>query len=227
MKKKPLQIAVFFSGSADMAQYLIRNDKNYGSNYEFVFVLCNNVNAAGIQFFQKRKKKSINFNVLGIGDPTKMPYYEKRNYYEGVSNLIGSLKLDLIISDEFNMEIISGSLGNVPVVAVHPADLNVFSEKQSKKKNSLSKISGIPERKYKSSDAVRLALNAGEKQTFSTAYVASSNMDKAKIICKSDPLKVDPGVTPNVHSEKMKIHCSGPVLSKALAMIAKEEFVLN
>ncbi len=231
MKKKPLQIAVFFSGSASSARYLIANDPNYGKEYEFVFALSNKKDASGIQFFKNNNITCEMFNTKNFctqngyrGKIKEMPYRIRRDYFTEILGKIKPFNLDLILLSGFMLEISAPLLKSLPIINVHPADLRIKETIKRSKPGHYNPLEGSEVPKYTGDDAVTLAIENGEKETRSTIHVVEERVDEGRIICVSDPLPVEQGAYSKTHQEKMKTVCDGPAYTEALRQICTGEF---
>lgn len=215
---KSLQIAVLFSGSASALRYLYENDPNYGHTYEIICGICNKKDTKGEKFC---REKNINFvyantklfcKINGYeGKLCDMPKKVRTEYYKQLLRQIDIYKPDMLLLSGFMLEIIDPLLSYVPIINVHPADLEIKDIQTGKPK-------------YTGDDAVTMAFEAGELYTASTIHVVEQEVDCGKIICVSDPLYRVDGVAAKDHQEKMKILCDGPAYQKALEMITSGSF---
>jgi len=210
------KIFVLFSGSASSVRWLMENDPNYDKNYFFVGGITNKKDASGKSYFREKGIPCSGFNTKlfcqsqnYFGKLKDMPISLRELYFKNLLSRIKLHKPDLILLSGFMLEITPPLLGYVPIINVHPADLSI-------------RENGKP--KYVGDDAVTLALKSGEKSTRSTIHVVEKKVDEGKIICMSEPLLVEEGVSAKEHQEKMKTACDGPAYQKALEMICSGEF---
>lgn len=217
--KKPLKIAVLFSGSASSARYLIDTDEHYGKNYEIVVAISNKKDASGIEYFKQKQipVTCINTKQFCIennfhGKIKDMPDDLRRGYFFKIRDFLQLHKINLIILSGFMLKIVKPLLGYRPIINVHPADLSIVDLETGKPK-------------YVGDDAVTMAINAGERYTASTTiHVVEEKVDEGEIIWISSPLKVKKGITPQEHQEKMKFICDGPAYAAVLRRIYTKNF---
>ncbi|MEI7688621.1 MAG: formyltransferase family protein [Candidatus Nomurabacteria bacterium] len=206
------RIAVLFSGSASSLRYLFEKDKNYGKSYEVVCCISNKKDTKGEKFCKEKDIPFIGLNTRHFcfdsgfdGKLRDMPIWVRRDYFKEMLDLIKPFNPDIIILSGFMLEITEPLLGYCPIINVHPADLSIKNEE------------GKP--KYTGDDAVRMAIEAGEKYTASTIHFVEKEVDCGRIIYISDPLLVEVGITPQEHQEKMKTMCDGPAYREALRIL--------
>jgi len=209
---EPIDIVVIFSGSASSLRYLKENDPNYGINYKIACAISNKKGTSGEVFCRENCINFIELNTKRFcedndycGKLRDMPLSLRIRYYEALLGLIKPYNPQFILLSGFMLEITEPLLGYCPIVNVHPADLSIKGE------------NGKP--KYTGDNAVELAINSGEKFTASTIHFVEKEVDCGKIICISDPLLVEEGVTPSEHQNKMKYLCDGPAYQKALGVL--------
>lgn len=203
------KIAVLFSGSASSLRYLFENDENYGKIYEIVCGIANKKNTKGEMFCKEKNIPFIEYNTKHFcihhgyeGKLRNMPKEMRKTYYTDIVELIRYFEPDIILLSGFMLEITEPLLGFCPIINVHPADLSIMDENKKPK--------------YTGDDAVRMAIEAGETYTASTIHFVEKEVDCGKIIYVSDPLFVEPGISPQEHQEKMKFLCDGPAYKEAL-----------
>ncbi len=216
--KKPIKIAVLFSGSASSARYLIDTDENYGKNYEIVVAISNKKDASGINYFVEKEipVRCINTKQFCLeygfnGKIKDMPDDLRRSYFFKICDFLELHQINLIILSGFMLKIIKPILGYRPIINVHPADLSIKDP-----------VTGKP--KYTGDDAVTMAIEAGEGSTASSIHVVTENVDEGEIIWISNHLNVVKGVSVKDHQEKMKFICDGPAYKEALRRIYTGNF---
>lgn len=97
-------------------------------------------------------------------------------------------------------------------INVHPADLSIMENGK---------------RKYTGAHAVRDAIEAGEKQLFSTTHIVRSKVDYGEILMISPPCNVDSRLTPEQNQEGLKKAGDWIVFPKTLELIADGKFSLD
>lgn len=234
MKKKPLKIAVLFSGSASSARHMKTTDTNCGKEYEFTFALSNKKDASGIQFFKDNNIVCEMLNTKNFciengydGKIKDMPHWLRRDYFTKVVELLKPFNVDLILLSGFMLEITTPLLGYLPILNVHPADLRIKETIKRPRHGRYNPLVGVEVPKYTGDNAVALAIKHGETETRSTIHLVEERVDEGRIICVSEPLVVDPRISVKEHQEKMKTMCDGPAYIEALRQIYTGEFVLN
>lgn len=206
------RIVVIFSGSASSLRYLFRKDKNYGKNYQIVCGISNKKDTKGEKFCKENGIPFIEFNTKHFclnaefdGRLRDMPIGVRNDYYKEMLNLIEPFDPDIILLSGFMLEITEPLLGYCPIINVHPADLTIIGKDKKPK--------------YTGDDAVKLAIEDGQKYTASTIHFVEKEVDCGRIICISDPLVVEENITPEEHQEKMKTMCDGPAYREALRIL--------
>ncbi|HCB51029.1 TPA: hypothetical protein DEP21_00290 [Patescibacteria group bacterium] len=206
------KFVVLFSGGASSLKYLFEKDSNYGKNYQIICGISNKKNTKGEKFCKENNIDFIECNTKQFckkhgydGKLKDMPDGIRIKYYESVLEIIVSLEPDLIILSGFMLKISTPLLGFYSIINVHPADLSITGSNKKPK--------------YTGDDAVKMAIEAGEKYTASTIHFVEEEVDCGKIIYISDPLPVEKGITPQEHQEKMKVLCDGPAYKEALRIL--------
>lgn len=206
------RIVVLFSGSASSLRYLSENDPNYGSDYQVVCGISNKKGTKGEVFCKENNINFIEFNTKHFclnsgydGKVRDMPLFVRTAYFAELLDLIKPFNPSIILLSGFMLEIIPPLLGYCDIINVHPANL------------SIKGANGKP--KYTGDDAVRLAIEAGEKSTSSTIHFVEKEVDCGEIIYISNPLPIEEGSTPEEHQEKMKYACDGPAYKVALEIL--------
>lgn len=206
------RIVFLFSGSASSLRYLFAKDKNYGKNYQVVHCITNKKNTVGCEFCKENNISFSEFNTKQFchecgfdGKLKDMPIEIRNDYFREMLNLIKPFSPDLILLSGFMLEITEPLLGYVPMVNVHPADLSILGSDRKPK--------------YVGDNAVKLAIENGERYTASTIHHVGKEVDCGRIICISDPLLVEDGISPSEHQEKMKTMCDGPAYREALRIL--------
>jgi folate-dependent phosphoribosylglycinamide formyltransferase PurN len=207
-----MRAVVLFSGGASALKYLLENDPNLGEKYEIVGAFTDREDASGIEL---AKRAGIPVEIFSFkqyreargakrSDPET-----RRAYFTEVVQHIETWEPDVLMLSGF-MLIVTDPLLSVyrhRIVNVHPADLRVLDERGW--------------RKYVGMDAVAQAIRAGEKFTRSTVHLVTEEVDGGPILAVSDPLEIEPGVSPEEHQERMKWACDGPAYERALRLIAE------
>ena len=206
------KIVVLFSGSASSLRYLSEKDKNYGKSYEVVCGISNKKDTKGEKFCKEKDIPFIELNTKHFcydsgfdGRIRDMPIWIRNDYFKEILNLIKPYNPDIILLSGFMLEIPEPLLSYCPIINVHPADLTIKGKDQKPK--------------YTGDDAVRLAIEDGQKYTSSTIHFVEKEVDCGRIICVSDPLIVEEGIAPEEHQEKMKTLCDGPAYREALRIL--------
>lgn len=206
------KIIVLFSGSASSLKYLLKKDKNYGKNYQVVCGITNKKDTKGEKFCKENNIPFIEFNTKHFclnngfdGGLRDMPIWIRNNYFKEMLSLIQPFSPDFILLSGFMLEITEPLLGYCPIINVHPADLTIKGKENKPK--------------YTGDDAVRLAMEDGQKFTASTIHFVEKEVDCGRIIFISDPLLVEENTTPEEHQEKMKMLCDGPAYREALRIL--------
>ena len=210
--KKVKKIVVLFSGGASSLKYLFENDKKYGKNYDVICGISNKKETKGEIFCKEKGIPFIQFNTKNFclkngyeGKLCNMPVSLRVDYFKEMLSLIGPLQPDLILLSGFMLEIPKPLLGYCPIINVHPADLRIKGN------------DGKP--KYIGDDAVKMAIEDGQKYTASTIHFVEKEVDCGRIICVSEFLAVEKGIDPSDHQEKMKTYCDGPAYEEALRIL--------
>jgi folate-dependent phosphoribosylglycinamide formyltransferase PurN len=206
------RIIVIFSGSASSLRYLFGKDGNYGKNYQVVCGISNKINTKGEKFCKENDIPFVEFNTkhfcIGkghLGMLKDMPKEIRIQYFTDLLNLIKPFSPDIILLSGFMLEILEPLLGYCDIINVHPADLSIKGKDKKPR--------------YTGDDAVRLAIEDGQQYTASTIHFVEKEVDCGRIICISDPLPVEVGITPEEHQEKMKTMCDGPAYREALRIL--------
>lgn len=216
------KVFLLFSGGASTARYLMEHDPNYGKTYEFVGALTNKKDAAAISFFQEKRISVIAFDkkewMREHGFTRDSNWREL--YFQEIEKKIHEIcDPDFIVMSGFMLLVPKFFCEHFFLINVHPADLRVTHM-----------VDGKEKRKYIGDDAVTLAINAGEKETYSTIHQATppgenmEDVDGGPIIAISDPLPFVDGRPLKDHQEEMKLKCDGPAMQKAIAKIVSGEF---
>jgi phosphoribosylglycinamide formyltransferase 1 len=206
------KILVLFSGSASSLRYLFEKDKNYGKNYKIVCGISNKKDTEGAKFCKENNIEFIEFNTKLFamkngfnGKMRDMPMWIRNDYFKEMLSIIKSFHPDIILLSGFMLEITGPLLNYCTIINVHPADLSIKGKDQKPK--------------YTGYDAVRMAIEDGQKYTSSTIHFVEKEVDCGRIICISDPLLVEEGIDPYKHQEKMKTMCDGPAYREALRIL--------
>lgn len=215
--RKKLRVLVLFSGSASSLRYLKEKDENYNVLYEIVGAFSNKKGTSGEKFCKQNLIPFYEFNTKHfciehdyVGKIKDMPEKIRIRYFTNLLRLINVFHPEIIMLSGFMLQIIPPLLGYYPIINVHPSDLTIKDK------------DGKP--KYIGDDAVSMAIMSGETSTASTIHIVEREVDCGKIICVSEPLFVETGITPADHQEKMKFLCDGPAYQKAFELISNEEF---
>lgn len=207
-----MRVAVLFSGGASALKYLLENDPNVGRIYEFVGALTDRPDASGISIAQQAHipveilsfREFLRERGASFRDPKA-----REAYFTEVVKRLEKWAPDVLMLSGFMLIVTEPLLGAYRgrILNVHPADLTI-TDAQGR-------------RKYVGLDAVRRALEAGEKFTRSTVHLVTEEVDGGPILTLSEPLEVVPGISPEEHQERMKWACDGPAYQKALELLAE------
>ncbi len=207
-----MRVVVLFSGGASALKYLLENDPNLGERYETVGAFTDREDASGIEFAKRAGipveifsfKKYIEARGAKRSDPET-----RRAYFTEVIRHIEAWEPDVLMLSGFMLIVTEPLLSAYRhiILNVHPADLRVLDERGR--------------RKYVGMDAVAQAIRADEKFTRSTVHLVTEEVDGGPILVVSDPLEVEPGVSPEEHQERMKWTCDGPAYQRALQLIVE------
>lgn len=208
---RPMRVAVLFSGGASALKYLLARDPHLDERYSLVGALTDRVGASGID---AARRAGIPVEVLdyrafvaargtGRADPEA-----RRAYFGEVVRRLAPWRPDVLMLSGFMLVVTEPLLGAYRhrILNVHPADLTV--------------VDAEGRRKYTGMDAVAQAIAAGETHTRSTVHLVTEEVDGGPIVALSEPLKVEPGSSPQEHQERMKWACDGPAYRRALALVA-------
>jgi folate-dependent phosphoribosylglycinamide formyltransferase PurN len=206
-----MRVAVLFSGGASALQYLLKNDPNLNKKYEFVDAFTNTKTASGIELAQRA---GIPVEILDYRDFIRERNKKfsdpgvRKEYFWHVVSILEKWQPDLIIHSGFMLIATEPYLSHFKnkILNVHPADLTL--------------LDGQGKRKYAGLNVVEKAFEARETSTRSTIHLVTEGVDEGHIITLSEPLKIEPGLSPQEHQEKMKWACDGPAYQKALELIA-------
>ncbi len=207
-----MRVVVLFSGGASALAYLRENDPNWGRKYEIVGAFTDRPDASGISI---AKQAGIPVEVLSFreflrerGASFRDPKARKA-YFAEVVKRIQKWTPDVLMLSGFMLIVTEPLLSayRLRILNVHPADLTITDERGR--------------RKYVGLDVVRKALEAGERFTRSTVHLVTEEVDGGPILTLSDPLEVEPGVSPEEHQERMKWACDGPAYRQALELLAE------
>jgi len=207
-----MRVVVLFSGGASALKYLLEHDPHLGSKYEVVGAFTDRPDASGISIAEKAGipvevlsfREFLNERGASFKDPKA-----RRAYFAEVLKRIEKWNPDVLMLSGFMLIVTDPLLSahRLRILNVHPADLTVVDERGR--------------RKYVGLDVVRKALEAGERFTRSTVHLVTEEVDGGPIVALSDPLEVQPGVSPEEHQERMKWACDGPAYRKALELLAE------
>jgi folate-dependent phosphoribosylglycinamide formyltransferase PurN len=204
--KRPMKVAVFFSGSASSMQAMLK-DLNHGALYRVVVGFTNKEDCAGVSIAAEAGISVIrrNFKTFcqerGL-DPKD--FGQRAVYYEAVVQDIRKHKPDLICLSGFTGP---GSIIVDPLLTeyadrilnVHPADLAILASKGSHpfpiprlyagnlspQQAAILISDNCLERRYKGEDAVYDAIISGEEYTRSSVHIARKEFDEGPILARS------------------------------------------
>lgn len=216
-----LNVMVFFSGGASALRSLKEDDVNFGKAYRVRWAFTDCKSASGISFLEQMpvgmdmgpiiydyrdwcRERGHKFSNLDT----------RRIYFSEVEGLIRGFGIDVILCMGFMLIITDPLLEEYAgkILNVHPADLSIRDEHGR--------------RKYAGRNSVARAIAAGEQYTRSTVHIVTDEVDGGPIIACSDPLKVEPGIDPMLHQERMKQICDGPAYIRALERLVMEDRAL-
>ncbi len=209
---RKMRVVVLFSGGASALKYLLEHDPNLGEKYEFVGALTDRPDASGISI---AKKAGIPVEVLPFRGFLKergasfQDLKAREAYFAEVLKRIEKWDSDVLMLSGFMLIVTEPLLSTyrLRILNVHPADLTITDE--------------LGRRKYVGLDVVRKAIEAGEKFTRSTVHLVTEEVDGGPILALSEPLEVEPGISPEEHQERMKWACDGPAYQRALELLAE------
>ncbi len=207
-----MQVVVLFSGGASALKYLLENDPNLGEKYEIVGAFTDREDASGIEL---ARRAGIPVEIFSFKQFLKERKAKRTDpearwaYFAEVLKRIERWQPDVLMLSGFMLIVTEPLLSayKYKILNVHPADLTIVDERGR--------------RKYVGMDAVAQAIQAGERFTRSTIHLVTEEVDGGPIIVLSDPLEVEPGISPEEHQERMKWACDGPAYQKALQLIAE------
>lgn len=204
--KRPMRVAVFFSGSASSMQAMLK-DPNHGALYQIVLGFTNKDACTGIRVAEDagipvtRRNFKTFCQEKGI-DPKD--FAQRAVYYGAVVQDLDVHKPDLICLSGFTGP---GSIIVDPLLTeyadrilnVHPADLAILASKESHAfgiphlyAGSLSPQQAAVlisdnclERRYKGEDAVYDAIISGEEYTRSSVHIARKEFDEGPLLVQS------------------------------------------
>ncbi|MCD6477777.1 MAG: hypothetical protein J7K87_02115 [Candidatus Aenigmarchaeota archaeon] len=202
--EEPMRIAVLFSGGASAVPFMID-----GKKYEVVGAISSKNNAHGINKLEKYGIPVVSNDIHDFyGDRPIKDMNIRKEYDRKTLSLIEDWEPNVIACSGYMYFLTSVFLNAFPnkVLNVHPADLSILDENGN--------------RKYVGDNAVRDAMEAGERITRSTIHLMDEGEDHGPILYISDRLPVD-GRTPEEQQELMKQKCDGPAYRKTLEMLSK------
>lgn len=215
---RKMRVVVLFSGGASGLKYLLESDPNLGDDYEIVGAFTDREDASGIELTRRAGipveifsfKRYLEARGAKRSDPET-----RQAYFTEVLQRIKPWEPDVLMLSGFMLIVTDPLLSayRPRILNVHPADLRAVGERGR--------------RKYVGMDAVAQAIRAGEKSTRSTVHLVTEEVDGGPILVVSDPLEVEPGVSPKEHQERMKWACDGPAVQRALRLIAEGRVWVN
>ncbi len=226
-QKKPLRIAVLFSGGASSARYVLQECRKHSSvakKLKFVGAFSDSSRPRGLRTFEMVNYPTYIVDYAQFMEKNKKKGNERawEEYFSRVLKEVGEWKPDVLMLSGF-MNIVREPLLSEfknRILNVHPADLTL-------KENG--KI------KYVGKNAVMDAVLAGEPYTRSSVHLVTKNVDCGPLVAVSKKFSVDKervremvdrggkkGLKRYVEllQDKMKWEGDGPAFLKALELYA-------
>lgn len=180
--KRKLRLFVMFSGGASGMRFIKDHDPDFEKTYTVVGGFTDNKDASGTNLF----KKTIAYDY---GDWCARKKCKKSNmamrdkYFEEVISMLPK-DIDLILLSGFMLKITEKFLKVYPnrIINVHPAKLDIVGDDKKPK--------------YRGKDVVKMAMDSGDKETFSTVHFVTGDVDCGPVIAVSEGLAVKEGVSP-------------------------------
>lgn len=232
-KKKPLKIAVLFSGNASSAYFVLeerRKNPELRKKLEFVGAFTDNRYSRGMRALESLglDVASIDFNrfcIINKLNPKDLN--DRKKYFKKVLWELKQMNPDIIMLSGF-MKIITEpvlSAFNYRMLNVHPADLTILENKKPK---------------FKGDRAVLDALLAGQDSIKASIHFVTTDVDCGPVLVVSKPLKVDKKKVKKLKKnktklkeyaeflqEKLKRSGDDPAFLKALELIADGKVALR
>ncbi len=224
-KKKPLRVAVLFSGSASAARYVLQECRKHSSiakKIKFVGAFSDTQRPRGFRTFDMVNYPTyiVDFNKF-MEKNKKMGEKARQKYFKRVLSEINQWKPDILMLSGFKRVISEPLLSAYKnkILNVHPADLTI------KEKGK---------RKYLGLNAVRDTVLSGEKFTRSSVHFVTKEVDAGPIVVISKKFAIDPKIQKlkkegketefkcaiELLQDKMKWEGDGPAFLKALELYA-------
>lgn len=209
--KRPMRVAVFFSGSASSMQAMLK-DPNHGAPYKVVVAFTNKDECAGISIAEDAGIPVIRRNFKSFCQEKGIDakdFAQRPVYYEAVLRDLETHNPDLICLSGFTGP---GSIIVDPLLTeyadrilnVHPADLAILASRESHPfpiprlyAGNLSSpqvailiSDNCLERRYKGEDAVYDAIISAEKYTRSSVHIARKEFDEGPLLLQSKQFPV-------------------------------------
>ncbi len=220
-----LRVAALFSGGASGVRHLLRADGDWSVDA----AIASDSDAAGIDPLERA---DVDVTVRDLRafcaerDTDTGDTDARRAFDRGTRDHLGSLDPppDVVVLSGYRWIVTDPLVEAFPMVNVHPGDLAVETG---------------GERVYTGLDAVRAAIEAGDRATRSTVHFVTTAVDAGPVLVRSRPLPVPrelvrdlraaeaDGLTEGaladyaaVHQEWMKWAGDGPALATALDLLA-------
>lgn len=222
---EPLRVAALFSGGASGVRYLLQAS----GDWAVVAAVASDPDAPGIDPLERA---GVDVTVRDLRafcaerETDTNDTDARRAFDRGTRDHLRSLSPapDVVVLSGYRWIVTEPLVGALPMLNVHPGDLAVETG---------------GERVYTGLDAVRAAIEAGDRATRSTVHLVTTAVDAGPVLVRSRPLPVHDdlvgdlreatadGLTDDaladyvdVHQEWMKWAGDGPALATALDLIA-------
>lgn len=206
-KQKPLQLAVFGSGTGTVAEALIKEQKKNPHLFEIALLFTDRL----CRFMEISNYYRIPLIHHEVRDKT--------TYDDEIGDLLEQTEIDLILLSGY-MRIVKRPLlqrYRDKIINVHPADLSI--------KDLLGK------RKYTGAHAVFDALRGGVKKTRSCVHLIDEGVDTGTVLVSGPWVNYEEGYPlteerARMHQEKQKMQSDFPACASAIKLIAEGRVAL-
>ena len=187
LRKGPMRVAGFMSGSGTNIIKIIENERKYKkegkiSPYEVVFLFSDRTDFKKCRISEISNQYDIPFHANNIREfYRKRGYKDRRNMevrreYDRITlKYLEKYQVDCVALCGYMSIVTDIIFDRFPTINVHPADLSILT---------------AGKRKYKGEHAVRDAILAGEKFLASSTHLATVDVDGGPLLIISTPLEV-------------------------------------
>ncbi|MBC7836246.1 hypothetical protein H7X87_00495 [Acetobacteraceae bacterium] len=209
MRKDPVRIGVFGSGSMSSFRFLHEHDPNFGKLYMFVGAFSDVPGKEGVAYAKKAgiPTAELSFEAWRKANGVSRTDLKAREaYFAEVRQLIMPWSSEVIMLSGCMLLVTNPLLAEFQwrMLNVHPAFLSLLND--------------AGERKYRGTDVVSQAMKNGDL-TGSTVHFVTGKPDMGPIVAESAALPYQLGDDPQEHQNRMKTACDGPAFQAAFARL--------